>query len=115
MTHGELEFEQVVERQAKCRDSAVDVANGQRGPHSSTVRVCLDAVDLHRPSAVLVALPPDGLCRQLVGVSAGGSQFLWRVRNRMPVKPQNISTKVRTIQLKQQYFVAWLQGLNVLD
>lgn len=56
---GEAELEQVLERQAERRNPAIDVAGGEARPRRSTIAVRLDALDLHRPGRVFVALPPD--------------------------------------------------------
>lgn len=60
---GEAELEQVLERQAERRNPAIDVAGGEARPRRSTIAVGLDALDLHRPGRVFVALPSNATPR----------------------------------------------------
>ncbi len=115
VAHGQLELEQIVERQTERGDAPIDVADRQRWPYRRAITISLDAVDLHWPGAVLVALPPDRFRGKQIGIGSGGYKLRRRVRNRVPMKAQHVRTVVRTVQLKEQYFAARLKNLDVTD
>ena len=72
----QLELEQVSKGQAQRSDTTVHVADGDGRANSGTVRIGLYSFDLHGPGAVFVALPPDRLGRQLIGIGTSRGQLL---------------------------------------